>query len=258
MIIEKVKTMLWFAQRPTFYAQAVELGLRKLRPNRDGADEVARANEWAAKRAQSLEMALAAIGLEGTVPELNPALLAEGDERARRSSVKMGGAGDLSLIHAVSAMLRPQRPKTAVETGVAYGWSSLAILSGLEKAGGGQLISVDMPYPKMGNDAFVGIAVPDRLHGNWTLVREPDRNGLKKALRLAGGSVDLVHYDSDKSFYGRRFAFPLIWAALRPGGIFISDDIQDNLGFAEFVEEVGVTPAVTESGGKFVGICRKP
>ena len=67
-----------------------------------------------------------------------------------------------------------------------------------------------------------------------------------------------MHYDSDKSYYGRRFAFPLIWEALRPRGIFISDDIQDNMAFAEFTAEKGVVPSVTESGGKFVGICRKP
>lgn len=255
MVIEKIKTALWFAQRPTFYAQAVELALRKSRPDRDGRDEVARATAWAAARAAPVAEALAVVGLTGTPPELDPALLAEGDERARKSAVKMGGPGDLSLLHAVTALLRPA---VVIETGVAYGWSSLAILSGLEKAGGGRLISVDMPYPKMGNDAFVGIAVPDRLRAHWTIVREPDRNGLKKALRRAGGPVDLVHYDSDKSYYGRRFAFPLIWEALRPGGIFISDDIHDNMGFAEFVAEKGVAPAVTESDGKFVGLCRKP
>lgn len=255
MPVEKIKTALWFAKRPTFYAQAIELSLRKFRPDLDNAVEVARATDWAAQRAVPISTALKAIGQQGPVPDLDPALLAESDERARTAAVQMGGPGDLSLLHAVTAMARPG---IVIETGVAYGWSSLAILSGLEKADSGRLISIDMPYPKMGNEAFVGIAVPDRLRANWTLVREPDRNGLKKALRLAGGPVDLVHYDSDKSYYGRSFAFPLIWAALRPGGIFISDDIQDNMAFAEFVEQKGVATAVTQSGGKFVGICRKP
>ena len=46
--------------------------------------------------------------------------------------------------------------------------------------------------------------------------------------------LDLCHYDSDKSYYGRRWAYPKLWEALKTGGIFISDDIQDNWAFKEF------------------------
>ena len=52
---------------------------------------------------------------------------------------------------------------------------------------------------------------------------------------MTGGSIDLCHYDSDKSWWGRAYAF-LLWKALKPGGLFISDDIQDNMFFAEFVK----------------------
>jgi hypothetical protein len=89
-------------------------------------------------------------------------------------------------------------------------------------------------------------------------VREPDRRGLEKALRLAGGLVDLCHYDSDKAWRGRQYGFPLLWSALRPGGVFISDDIQDNMAFAEFLAARGLRFAVTESQGKYVGIAIKP
>ena len=254
-MIEKLDTALWFAKRPSCYAQAGALALRKLLPDRDGTQERRRAEQLAAARAVPVAKALRALGIAGEPPVLDPALVEEGEARARRSAVAMGGAGDLSLLHAVTALARA---RTVIETGVAYGWSSLAILSAQAKNGGRRLVSVDMPYPKMGNEAFVGIVVPERLRSGWTLVRKPDRNGLRRAIRLAGGPLDLAHYDSDKSYYGRQFAFPLIWAALRPGGIFISDDIQDNLAFAEFMEQKGVAFAVTESGGKYVGICVKP
>jgi predicted O-methyltransferase YrrM len=254
-MIEKLNTALWFTRRPSFYAHAGALALRKFLPDRDGAEERRRADEWGAARAVPVADALRAVGIGGEPPALDPALVEEGEARARRSAVAMGGPGDLSLLHAVTALTGA---KTAVETGVAYGWSSLAILSAMAKKGGGRLLSVDMPYPKMDNEAFVGIVVPERLRTGWTLVREPDRNGLRRAIRLAGGPLDLAHYDSDKSYYGRQFAFPLIWDALRPGGVFISDDIQDNLAFAEFVDQKGVPFAVTESGGKYVGICVKP
>ncbi|MFV0281806.1 MAG: hypothetical protein ACK5JM_13735, partial [Rhodoblastus sp.] len=69
-----------------------------------------------------------------------------------------------------------------VETGVAYGWSSLALLAASEDRPDSRLVSVDMPYPKMNNEAFVGIVVPERFHARWKLVRKPDRNGLR-ALR---------------------------------------------------------------------------
>lgn len=255
MVFEKFRTALWFAQRPSCYVQALQLGYRKFLPDRDAPTERAGATRWAAERAVSVAEALDNVGLEGSLSELDPALLAEGEERARKSAVAMGGPGDLSLLHAAVLL---SGARLVVETGVAYGWSSLAILSAIEKQGGGKLISVDMPYPKMGNEAFVGIVVPDRLQEGWTLVRKPDRNGLKKALQLAGGKIDLAHYDSDKSYYGRNYAYPLIWNTLKPGGVFISDDIQDNFSFSEFIEGKRLPFAVTESNGKFVGIARKP
>ena len=114
-----------------------------------------------------------------------------------------------------------------------------------------------MPYPKMNNEAYVGIAVPDRLRVPWEIIREPDRNGLKKAITRFGGEIDLCHYDSDKSWWGRRYGYQLMWEALAPGGVFISDDIQDNMAFAEFVGERRLSFAVTVFENKFVGITRK-
>jgi predicted O-methyltransferase YrrM len=254
----KVATAAWFARRPAFWRQAAQLVRLKFVRDMDSPERRAKAGEWAAERAVPREAALESIGLLGrgnSMPELSPASLAQAEERARRATVEMGGAGDLALIYAAARLSGARR---AVETGVAYGWSSLAILAALRDNGGGQLASVDMPYAKRDNERFVGIAVTDDLRASWTLIRLPDRNGLKHAIAGLGGSIDLAHYDSDKTYYGRRFAYPLMWRALEPGGVFISDDIQDNMRFAEFVAEQGVAFAVTECAGKFVGICRKP
>ena len=65
-------------------------------------------------------------------------------------------------------------------------------------------------------------------------------------------------YDSDKTYRGRQFGYPVMWRALRPGGLFISDDIQDNLAFAHFVERARASYGVVESAGKYVGIALKP
>jgi len=63
---------------------------------------------------------------------------------------------------------------------------------------------------KMNNEEFVGVVVMDSLRRNWELIREPDRNGIKKALNKFGGNIDLCHYDSDKSYYGRMYAYPIL------------------------------------------------
>lgn len=256
-MLEKLKTVAWFAQRPVFWAQAAELSIRKTRPNRDRPALRAEATEWAAKRQISVEDALRTVGLDvpaGGIPKIDTVLRMEAEDRARASAVMMGGPGDLDLLHAAVSL---SGAKAVVETGVAYGWSSLAILSALNGREGARLVSVDMPYVKKNNEPFVGIAVPDRLRPNWTLIREPDRNGLKKAVAFLDGQIDLCHYDSDKSYYGRKFAYPILWESLRQGGVFISDDIQDNMCFAEFVQVIGCDYAVTQADGKFVGIMRK-
>jgi len=250
-MIGKIATLFWFARRPSHWAHAGELARRKFRPNRDRAVDRATAEDWASRRVTNYGEALAAVGLTGHVSPLSQQLLSEARTRAERSTVRMGGAGDLDLLYGAVRLAGARR---IVETGVAYGWSSLAILAALEDRPDGRLVSVDMPYPKMGNEAFVGIVVPERLRGSWTLIREPDRHGLVKAIELHGGQIDLAHYDSDKSWWGRDYALRRIWEALTPGGLLVCDDIGDNMYFAAFVEEKQARFAVTESGGKYVGV----
>lgn len=257
MIIEKLRTALWFAQRPNHWRHATELACRNFRTNMDRSELRKQAGEWAATHARPVGDALRHVGLlnkEVDTPVPPAVILDEGSMRVEHSAVKMGGPGDLDLLYAAVSLSNASR---VVETGVAYGWSSLAILSALEGRERALLVSVDMPYPKMNNEAFVGIVVPERLRRNWEIIREPDRCGLEKAIMQQGGTIDLCHYDSDKSWWGRQYAYPLLWNALKLDGVFISDDIQDNMAFAEFVNEHGIDFAVTESGGKYVGIMKK-
>jgi predicted O-methyltransferase YrrM len=257
-MIEKLKTGVWFAQRPKFWPHAGELVMRKVLKSRDTDAEVRAATAWASQRAGSVSEALTKAGLltaGETVPRLPESLLDAAKSHVRQSKLELGGAGDIELLYAAALLSGSRR---IIETGVAYGWSSLALLAGIEGRAGAQLVSVDMPYPKLNNEAIVGVAVPELLRGAWQLVREPDRHGLSKAIGKVGGTIDLCHYDSDKSYRGRQFGYGLMWDALCSGGIFISDDIQDNLAFKEFVEREGAVFAVTAYEKKFVGIARKP
>lgn len=256
-MMEVLKTGWWFLQRPAFWPHAFALAVRKVTPQRDTPAERALASRWAAERAVDVATALETVGLAipaAGVPRLPQVLRAEAAQLANMARVRMGGPGDIDLLYAAAVLSGAKR---IVETGVAYGWSSLALLGALDVAQDGRLASVDMPYPKMNNEQWVGIAVPQRLRQRWTLVRQPDRFGLRKAIALHEGTIDLCHYDSDKSHAGREYGYGLMWQALRPGGIFISDDIQDNLAFREFMESRGVPFAITEYEGKYVGIARK-
>jgi len=53
------------------------------------------------------------------------------------------------------------------------------------------------------------------------------------------------------------YAYSLLWNALVDNGVFISDDIQDNIAFIEFCEQVGKEPVIIEHFGKYVGVIVK-
>ena len=52
--------------------------------------------------------------------------------------------------------------------------------------------------------------------------------------------------------------FGSIVRCLKPGGIFLSDDIQDNMAFADFVRQKDASFGVVEGGGKYIGLAMKP
>ena len=256
-MVEKLKTLVWFAKRPKFWAHAVVLVIRKAKTNYDAPEIRTSAREWAKQRAVSLIEVLELLGIEHECDNLEgipDEIIAEANSLAKKSRVKMGGAGAIDLLYGLTKLLKPS---CIVETGVAYGWSSMAFLSATYNSPNSRLISVDMPYPKMNNEPWVGVVVSDKFHKQWTLIREPDRYGLTRALRFGGSLIDICHYDSDKSYWGRKWAYPKLWESLRSGGVFISDDIQDNYAFKEFVEEKDTAFCVMESQGKYVGISRK-
>lgn len=176
-------------------------------------------------------------------------------ERAGNIPVWMGGGSNLDLLYTIC---QARQPRMIVETGVAHGWSSLAFLLYLKEQGNGALHSVDLPLLELHNDRYVGVAVPNDLKSAWHLYRMADREGLPRIIK-SHPQIDLAYYDSDKSEDGRAFAYNLLWNALRPGGVLISDDISDNMAFAQFCEENNVDPiVVAEPGCNPQGILIKP
>jgi predicted O-methyltransferase YrrM len=177
---------------------------------------------------------------------------------AKDAGSVMGGGMEVDLLFNLVRSLKPER---IIETGVAYGWSSLALLAGLEENKRGSLWSSNLAYAGMDCEADVGCVVPEELRAKWHLFRGPDSQMLPKIMHEIK-SCQMVVYDSDKSYAGRRASYKLLWSILDVGGVFVSDDIADNLGFLHFAETLGQKPLIVEHPErpdltKYVGILRK-
>jgi predicted O-methyltransferase YrrM len=165
----------------------------------------------------------------------------------------LGGGGHGKLLYFVTRALQPQ---TVVETGVAAGHSSRSILAALKKNGSGTLYSSDLPYMLVDNaDAYIGVVVEEELRGPWKLFTEGDRANLRQ-IAAQVQSVDLLHYDSDKTVAGRDFALESLADKLTPSAVIIFDDIQDNDHFDVLSKrrQPDMQTVIFQFGSKSVGV----
>lgn len=248
------KKILWFLMRPRLWGEMVRKIIAKVRSKREGSST-------GAYEARAITISEALMHVSGTaehqsISQLYAGAFEYGYERVRSCPVTMGGAGSCDLIYAVCEHLKATR---AIETGVAYGWSSLAFLLSLTKRRG-MLASTDLSYPIEGAEQYVGCVVPVGLRSGWRLFSGSDRQTLTKAIDSLS-QIDICHYDSDKSYKGRMWAYPKLWEALRPGGVFISDDVGDNMAFLDFCKIIEREPIVVvmpqARENKFLGLIVK-
>ncbi|KAA0909966.1 class I SAM-dependent methyltransferase [Aquicoccus porphyridii] len=260
----KAQVALWLAARPRFWPdfwrRTKQNIAGRMLPAPMGQGREA-ATAWAQDIAISEADALSRLGLPiaADMATAHQNLVARAMEIERTSAETLGGGGGINLIFRICEALRAT---TVVETGVAYGWSSLAILASIGPRSG-HLYSVDMPNPMLRDTGLTGAVVPKEMWDSWTLVREPDYTGLRKILRSLS-QIDFIHYDSDKSYLGRAASYRALWPRVRSGGVLMSDDITDNTAFRDFAVEVEVPPVVIHSegsgsaGSRYVGLLKKP
>lgn len=254
-MINRLQTILWFLKKPQYIPQIVQVLKRKKNAKHENTRE--EATKWCEENSISQQEALKLlIGKDAFIEfkQLFPEIFAFAHQQVANCPVEMGGEGAISFLH---HLVKANHAKKIIETGVAYGWSSLAILLAIQNQHDAKLISNDMPYIKMNNDDFVGCVIPENLKTKWELQRLPDVKGIPLALKKLNHEIDLCHYDSDKSYTGRMWASPLLWNALKIGGFFVSDDINDNIAFKHFCEQVNRKPVIIEHFGKYVGIIIK-
>lgn len=250
----KLNSLWWFFSRPQYFKTFLHLVKSKFIPNREGSRDAS--INWCKERALTNKEALKKFYPDmkfENIEQLYADVFNYAHEEVKNCKVQMGGAGDINFLYYLTKL---SGAKQIVETGVAYGWSSLAILLALSEIDNGKLISGDLPYIGLNNDPYVGCVIPDFLKSKWKLIRQADRQALPVALSEFE-KIDLCHYDSDKSYHGRWWAYPKLWEALNEGGFFVSDDINDNMAFVEFCQNVKREPIVVEFGGKYLGVIRK-
>jgi predicted O-methyltransferase YrrM len=167
-------------------------------------------------------------------------------------SIGIGGGGIYPLIYFVT---RHKKPKITVETGVAAGYSSQTFLSAIDKNGFGKLYSSDFPYFRIDNpEKYIGILVDEKLKSNWNLYIDGDKTNLPKIMSEID-SIDLFHFDSDKSYEGRIFATNLIKNKLSENAIVFYDDINDNTHFYDYVTQNNIKNyKVFKFMGKYIGM----
>jgi len=166
-----------------------------------------------------------------------------------------GGIGLAERIY-LYAILRTLKPRIAVETGVANGFSTAFALLALERNGDGELHSIDYPR-SFGDDrasfhdeiGSVGVPaehesgwlVPERLRERWTLRLGRSQDELPPLLASVG-TIDFFLHDSEHSYECMRFEFTSAWPALRAGGVLVSDDVNSTTAFPEFAREQSREP----------------
>jgi Methyltransferase domain len=143
--------------------------------------------------------------------------------------------GDAGLVRALWCLTRHLKPDKIVETGVAHGVTSRFLLEALERNGKGKLFSIDLPPLDRALRKQVGIAVGDRFANRWKYIKGSSRRHLP-ALLSELGQIDLFIHDSLHSEHNVRFEMDLAWAALRPAGALVVDDVDANWGFQSFLD----------------------
>ena len=176
-------------------------------------------------------------------------------KQLQSSGIDLGGGGAIDILYFFTRLVKPHR---VLETGVAAGWSSFAFLLAMERNKTGVLLSSDLPYFRIANpERYIGILVPDRYRSdNWQLELKGDQFNLPKLLDISK-KLELVHYDSDKRKASRLAFLNTIEEFLADDAIVIMDDIQNNLAFREYVENMGLSYNVVKSEEKFVGVILK-
>lgn len=156
-----------------------------------------------------------------------------------------------NLFALLYSLICSSKPKTIVETGVANGISTNAIMKSLELSNNiGVLHSFDVLLET--SNAYKG-------SGNWQFHLLSKRNTHEHLKRAVGKlpKVDIWLHDSNHGYRWQKFEFLLAWGALGKGGVLISDDVDASPAWAELAKTVFRKSYIVFDSRKFIGIAIK-
>ena len=96
--------------------------------------------------------------------------------------------------------------------------------------------------------------MPEFLMKNWELFIKGDFYNFKEISNFEFEQIDLIHYDSDKSYQGRQFLLNYFESKIKKETIIIFDDIMDNTHFYDLILSLRRNDwKIFEFEGKYLG-----
>ena len=143
-------------------------------------------------------------------------------------------------------LIRAIKPKTVLETGIYNGFSTVIILSALNKNGSGKLYSTDVREG-------VGQMVKKVDKSRWNKRIGAPSSVLKDVLKEIGRPDIFVH-DSDHSYTNMLYEFSSAYKKMKGKGFILSDDVDMNDAFFDFAKSNNLRPRVVYSPIKLFGV----
>jgi Methyltransferase domain len=193
--------------------------------------------DWAARLHAALELSWPCPAATSFDPVWDGVVADLTDAGVRVGMFSYGGwnDSDRAFAEAIWCIVAHVRPARVVETGVAHGLTSRVILEGLARNGSGHLWSIDLAAVDPALHSEIGMAVPAGLRSGWTYLPGTSRERLPRLLAELG-MIDVFVHDSLHTGRNQLFELNSAWAALRPGGAAVVDDIDHSLAFRTFLD----------------------
>ena len=151
--------------------------------------------------------------------------------------IPLSYSADAVLLRLAYAACRALQPEAVLETGVAYGVTSAAVLAALQKNGKGALHSIDLP--PLGSGAMpwlVGYVIPAELRERWRLHVGSSRRVMPRLLARRGLRVGVFIHDSADSYGIQQLELRGVWPCLTPPFAVVVNGIHSTPAFTEFVD----------------------
>ena len=173
-----------------------------------------------------------------------------------------GHDADANLAHVVWCAIRHLNPKKVLETGVARGVTSVLALGALAQSneGDGRLWSIDLPPMMSGWHEQSKVLVDESAWPDWTYIRGSSRRAMSSTC-ASMGSIDIFIHDSLHTPQTMKYEFEKAWPFMRSRSLLISDDVEGNSAFVDFVTSHRVEKWFTapKAGKKgMFGVALKP